>query len=91
MSSMFYGCSGLIELDLASFDTSSVTDMYGMFQSCTSLTELNLSSFDFTNVVSYGQMFLNVPTDCLIYVKDETAKAWIEEKFTDLTNVQIKN
>jgi hypothetical protein len=35
-------------------------------------------------------MFSNVPTDCLIYVKDETAKSWITGKFTTLTNVQVK-
>jgi surface protein len=64
--------------------------MMYMFQNCSSLTELDLSSFDISNVKYYSGMFDNVPTDCLIYVKDSTAKTWITSKFSTLTKVQIK-
>ena len=47
-----------------------------------------MRNFDFTNVASYSTMFYNVPTDCLIIVKDDTAKTWITSKFTTLTNVK---
>jgi surface protein len=88
---MFDGCKKLTSLNLSSFDTSNVTNMFCMFENCSSLTELDLSSFDFTNVTTYSDMFKNVPTDCLIYVKNEAAKSWIEDKFTELSNIQIKS
>lgn len=93
MFAMFRGCSSLTALDLTSFDTFNVIDMGQMFQDCSSLNMLDLSSFDFSNVTissNYRNMFYGVPNDCLIWVKNPTSKAWIEEKFPNLTNVQIK-
>ena len=88
MSSMFGDCSKLTNLDLSNFDTSKVKNMLGMFYRCSSLTSLDLRNFDFSKVTSYNNMFYNVPTDCLIIVKDDTAKTWITSKFTTLTNVK---
>lgn len=88
MSYMFNGCSSLTNLDLSSFNTSNVTTMSWMFQNCSKLSNLNISNFDFTNVTSYSSMFANVPSNCLIIVKDDTAKTWITSKFTTLTNVK---
>ena len=53
---LFGGLSGLISLDLSSFDTSRVKDMSNMFDGCSSLTSLDLSSFDMTNVVNASYM-----------------------------------
>ena len=39
---MFYGCRGLISLDLSNFDTSNVTRMYSMFSDCNSLKEIKM-------------------------------------------------
>lgn len=88
MERMFGGCSGLTSLDLSNFITSKVTDVSQLFLSCRKLTRLDIRNFDFTNVTSYSNMFYNVPTNCLIIVKDDTAKTWITEKFTTLTNVK---
>ena len=88
MFSMFDGCSKLSSLDLSNFDTSKVINMLGMFYACRSLTNLDIRNFDFSKVTSYNNMFYNVPTDCLIIVKDDTAKEWITSKFTTLTNVK---
>jgi surface protein len=57
MTAMFYGCSNLTSLDLSTFDTSSVTDMYGMFEGCSGLTSLDLSSFNTSNVTNMSGMF----------------------------------
>ena len=54
---MFYGCSSLTNLDLSSFNTSNVTDMYSMFYGCSSLTNLDLSSFNTSNVTDMDYMF----------------------------------
>ena len=42
MGGMFYGCRGLISLDLSNFDTSNVTRMYSMFSDCNSLKEIKM-------------------------------------------------
>jgi surface protein len=57
MSSMFYNCSGLTDLDVSSLDTSKVTDMSYMFYECRGLTGLDLSNFDTSNVTNMAGMF----------------------------------
>ena len=54
---MFDNCSGLTELDLTAFDTSSVTDMDHMFGNCSGLTELDLTAFDTSSVTNMYYMF----------------------------------
>lgn len=93
MSSMFNGCIKLKKLDLSNFNTQNVIYMDFMFYNCNNLAELDLSSFDFSQVsyLDNLDMFDNIPYDCLIYVKDETAKEFVLNVRSDLTNVQIKN
>ena len=57
MTSMFYGCSGLTELDVTNFDTSNVTNMNFMFYGCSGLTELDVTNFDTSNVTNMNFMF----------------------------------
>ena len=57
MSYMFYGCSGLKELNLSSFNTNQVTNMSYMFRGCSGLKELNLSSFNTNQVTNMDSMF----------------------------------
>lgn len=90
MEDMFNSCMKITSLDLSNFNTSNLTRTYGMFSYCTKLQYLDISNFDFTKVTSYTNMFNNVPADCEILVKDETAKEWITSKFTNLTNVKVK-
>jgi surface protein len=78
----------LPELDLSKWETTSATNMSQMFCNCKVLTKLDIRNFTFTKVTNYSNMFKNVPADCLIIVKDDTAKTWITSKFTTLTNVK---
>ena len=57
MSNMFYGCSGLISLDVTNFNTANVTNMRDMFASCTSLTSLDVTNFNTENVTNMRSMF----------------------------------
>ncbi len=57
MQAMFCGCSSLKELNLSSFDTSSVVDIQDMFGGCKSLESLDLSSFDTRRVRFYSNVF----------------------------------
>ena len=56
---MFESRSSLTNLDVSSWDTSSVTDMSMMFYCCSSLTSLDLSSWDTSNVGNVYLMFFN--------------------------------
>jgi len=55
----FRGCKNLKSLDLSSFDTKNVTNMYTMFGNCKSLKVLDLSSFNTKNVTNMAGMFGN--------------------------------
>lgn len=89
MSYMFRGTK-VTELDLSNFETPNVTNMGSMFYQCSSLTRLDIRNFTFDKVTSYSNMFAGVPTNCRIIVKDDTAKAWIREKFSNLGLTNIK-
>lgn len=91
MSAMFSRCHDLVTLDLSNFDTSNVTNMNSMFTYCTSLNTLDLSNFDFSNVSGTTSMFYEVPSNCLITVKDQTSKNFILNIRNDFTNIQIAN
>ncbi len=45
MDGMFSGCPSLLEISLAGFDTSHVTNMCYLFNGCSSLSTLDLASF----------------------------------------------
>ena len=75
MSTMFNGCSNLINLDLSHFDTSKVTNMQGMFNVCRNLTSLDLSGFDTSNVTRMYNMFSNCSN-----LKSITATQTIKDK-----------
>ena len=59
MSSMFWRCKKLTELDVTHFNTSNVTDMSLMFTDCQVLLSLEVSNFDTRNVTNMSDMFLN--------------------------------
>ena len=43
-SFMFYNCSNLTNIDLSSFNTQNVTNMFGMFGYCSNLKEIKLKN-----------------------------------------------
>lgn len=91
MSALFNNCSGLQELDLSNWNTPKLLYGSNMFSGCTNLTKIDMRNFYFSNMTAnymYSNMFNGVPSDCLIIVKDNTAKKWITSKFTNLTNVK---
>ena len=91
MQNIFYECKNILNLDLTSFNTANVANMQYMFHGCAKLTNIDLSSFDFSSVTASSNMFGNVPTNSLIYVKDDASKEFILTVRNDLSNVQIKN
>ena len=56
-SYMFARCSNIINIDLSSFNTKRITNMYSMFACCSNLKSINLSLFDTKNVNNIGAIF----------------------------------
>ena len=84
MNAMFRNCSSLTSLDLSNFDTTSVVMFGSMFEGCSSLTSLNLSNFTTQSAASQlylSNMFLNVPSNCVITMNNVT-----NATFDDLTD-----
>ena len=57
MKAMFSEVYPLTTIDVSSFDTSNVTDMYAMFSENPNLVELDLSNFDTSKVTDMNKMF----------------------------------
>jgi len=57
MTSVFFQCQSLTELDVRGFDTSKATDMLSMFAGCSNLKKLDVSGFDTSNVDTMTLMF----------------------------------
>ena len=57
MESLFEGCKNLETIDISSFNTKNVADMYSMFSGCEKLKKLDLSNIDFQKVTDDSDMF----------------------------------
>jgi surface protein len=56
---MFGNCTALTSLDLSSFNTAKVTDMYGMFSYCSSLTTIYGNNWDTEKVTDGGSVMFD--------------------------------
>lgn len=88
LTQLFSYCEEIEEIDLSTWHMSNLTDTNMMFWFCAKLKRLDIRNFTFDKVTNHSNMFGNNPSDCLIIVKDDTAKTWITSKFKTLTNVK---
>ena len=84
MSSMFNSCYKLTSLDVSSFDTSNVTNMYSMFIYCSKLTSLDVSSFNTSKVTNMDSMFQNCFKLVTIYASDLWSTASVTESSSSM-------
>lgn len=90
---MFDGCTSLTSVDLSGIGTLPQIPINSMFNSCTSLMHIDFRNADFSAVTQSSYMFGSsnsnyVPANCEIIVKDDTQKAWFNNKFSRMTNVK---
>ena len=85
MSYMFQYGSSIKSINLSSI--TNVKSMYSAFDGCTQLNLIDIRNLNTDSVTSYSNMFKNVCDTCKIIVKDETAKTWVLERKSTLTNV----
>lgn len=57
MSSMFYGCTNVVTVNLSGLNTSNINDIQSMFYFCSSMTTLYLNGCDFSNVTAQNNAF----------------------------------
>ena len=82
----FYNCTSLTSLNLSGI--TQPKSIKEAFYGCRNLTFLDLRKMDFSGVTNSADTFTSVPANCLIIVKDQTAKTWITSKFSRMTNVK---
>lgn len=85
---MFRLCSKLKKIDASNWNGTNLKNISQAFYNCTDLEYLDLRTIDFSKVTNFSSAFSSVPTNCLIIVKDQTAKDWFTTNFSTLTNVQ---
>lgn len=69
-TSMFDNCKKLTHIDLNSFNTTKLQDMFGMFTLCDRLETVDLSSFDTKNVNNMSFLFAFCPKLKTVYVSE---------------------
>lgn len=70
LNGWFSNCSNLTDVDISSFDTSSVTDFSYLFLNDSKLTSLDLNNFDTSKGTNFFRMFHNCSKLSTIYADD---------------------
>ncbi|MDD2181537.1 MAG: hypothetical protein PHW32_04110, partial [Bacilli bacterium] len=65
------------------FDTSNVTNMSWMFYGTSSLLSLDFRNATFNKEPSYASMFSGIKSGAIIYTKDDTTKAWLQDRLSE--------
>lgn len=86
--SAFQGCSSLERVESIIFGTY-IYNINDLFNGCTSLKYINFKDTDLTRASYYTNMFVGVPLDCEIIVKDEANKQFVLERQPGFTNVKV--
>ena len=90
MNAMFQYCTSLTKLNISSFDTSNVTNMSAIFSYDSKLTLIDMRNMTFTSkLTDANSMFYSVSNNATIYVKSNIEKAWLNAKYSSLTNVIV--
>lgn len=87
---MFQYCSSVVELDLSWLYNEGDINTTDMFNKCSSLQKIDLRNFNLSLISSgnCSNMFKSVPAACLIIVKDDASKEWMNTNFANWTNVK---
>lgn len=95
INSCFRYCIYLKEIDISMWNTTNLRNISNLFDSCASLQKCDVRSIDFTKTTinmktnifgTYGST--NIPTNCLVIVKDQANKEWVQTEYSWLTNVK---
>lgn len=93
LSGCFYYCNKLKEIDLSTWNVNKVTNVNNLFSYCTSLQKIDIRTFSISGMTLKNNVFgvlnsSNIPTDCLIIVKNAWEKSWLQSNYSWLTNIK---
>ena len=85
----FYNCKKLKEIDVSMWTISNFSRINSMFDGCTSLQKCDVRNIEFSQIQSSFKrdVFVNVPSNCLIIVKNDTEKNKVMTDY-GMTNVK---
>ncbi len=83
MMSMFSSCESLTSLNVSNFNISKDATIMFMINHCSNLTTIRFDNTSFDNVFPDDCMLYDLPNGINVYVKDETAKSFIEARLSD--------
>lgn len=85
----FTDCKQLKEIDVSMWTISNFSRINSMFYGCTSLQKCDVRNIQFSQIQSSFKrdVFVNVPSNCLIIVKDSTEKTTVMTDY-GMTNVK---
>jgi len=84
----FLGCSKVTTILMPNLSVTSSGAINNMFANCSQLSKIDARSFMFSTAGVSNSMLQNVPTSCLIIVKDNTEKQWFATNFSSYTNIK---
>jgi hypothetical protein len=85
---LFSNCVNLKRVILRGHKFNSVTTIGSMFSSCTNLEYIDMRDFEYHDGINVYSTFKNVPTNCLIIVKDEAMRNLLLTSSKYLTNIK---
>ena len=80
---MFDGASALTSVDMSNTTMDALEYIDQIFKDCSSLTTVDISGASLSDSVSCGEVFSGTKSGVAVNVKDETAKKYIEDVFSD--------
>jgi hypothetical protein len=86
---MFSGCTNLKAFN---YGTYNLKDGRSMFHNCVNLKKLDIRNWQInknTTSANYANIFTNVPSNCLIIVKDESCRTWVKARRSAFTNIKL--
>lgn len=91
ISAMFQN-SRAVMIDLSAWPTLTLTDASYCWNFCSYLEFLDVRSLIFSQLPTSGdqnnRMFQGVKSDCLIVVRDNTEKNWLQSHYSNLSNIK---
>lgn len=83
----FQECSNVKTIDISGI-TGVAYRLGSAFNGCTSLELIDMRGMSIGGTASYSSMLANVPTTCVIVVKDAAVKTFMNTNFSSYTNVK---
>lgn len=84
---MFFGCTGLTELDVSNWTTSGIDTFSGIFLNCSNIAVLNTSTWNTRSAIKINSLFHNCLNLEVAQVASSGSYIWNTSSVTDMSNM----